>query len=264
LIFNSTIACRVDGAHGRKSIMTTDYTYRGLRASTWDLSRGDTSTWTDRLFYVDAVRQFGEPVLDVGCGTGRILIDFLAQGIDIDGIDDSPEMLSVCRQKLKEAGLRDTSQQQKMEALDLPRRYRTLLIPSSSFQLLTDAATARVAMRRFYVHVCPGGALVTAFGFGWRQGDPLDTGWTLKFEKCRREDGAIVTAWERTWHEPQLQLWNTEERFEVKRDGRIIQTEHLRRAPSGRWYTQEQAIELLKDSRFSEVRMFSGFSRSPA
>jgi hypothetical protein len=50
----------------------------------------------------------------------------------------------------------------------------------------------------------------------------------------------------------------------VKLNGRIIQTERLRRSPSGRWYTQEQAIELLKNAGFHEVQMFSGFSGSPA
>jgi len=244
--------------------MTPEYTYRGLMASTWDLSRGDTSTWTDRLFYLDAVHQFGEPVLDIGCGTGRILLDFLAQGIDIDGVDDSPEMLSICREKAKKLGLRDASHQQRMEALELPRRYRTILIPSSTFQLLTDATTAQAAMRRFYAHLCQGGALVSAFGFGWRQGDPLDTGWKVKFEKQRAEDGAIVKAWERTWHEPEHQLWHEEERFQVELNGQIMASEHLQRSPSGRWYSQEQAIKLLKDAGFSEVQMLSGFSHSPA
>ena len=49
-----------------------------------------------------------------------------------------------------------------MEALHLPRRYRTILIPSSTFQLITDAATARAAMRSFYAHLDDGGALVTS------------------------------------------------------------------------------------------------------
>lgn len=31
------------------------------------------------------------------CGTGRLLLDYLAQGIDIDGVDNSPEMLALCR-----------------------------------------------------------------------------------------------------------------------------------------------------------------------
>ena len=86
----------------------------------------------------------------------------------------------------------------------------------------------------------------------------------LKFEKRRSEDGAIVRAWERTWHEPEHQLWHEEERFEVELNGQIINSEPLRRSPSGRWYSQDQAIQLMTDIGFAEVQMFSGFSDTPA
>ncbi|HYB01252.1 MAG TPA: class I SAM-dependent methyltransferase, partial [Ktedonobacteraceae bacterium] len=78
---------------------TEDYEYRGLIAEAWDLLRGDTSEWEDRPFYRDIIRASGQPALDIGCGTGRLLLDYLADGIDIDGVDVSPEMLEVCRQK---------------------------------------------------------------------------------------------------------------------------------------------------------------------
>src|SRR5438552_1866250 len=126
------------------------YEYHGLKASTWDLSRGDTSNWSDRHFYLDIVREFGQPVLDVGCGTGRILLDFLANGIDIEGVDDSPDMLAICRAKAAKLNLRPTLYQQKMQTLDLPRQFKTILVPSSTFQLITNAIAARQTMQRFF------------------------------------------------------------------------------------------------------------------
>jgi SAM-dependent methyltransferase len=84
---------------------STPYEYRGLKAQAWDLLRGDYSSWPDRPFYLAAIRQFGEPALDVGCGTGRLLLDYLAQGVDCDGVDNSPEMLALCRQKAAQLGL---------------------------------------------------------------------------------------------------------------------------------------------------------------
>jgi SAM-dependent methyltransferase len=72
------------------------YEYQGLLASTWDLLRGDTSQWPDRVFYREVIRQAGEPALDVGCGTGRLLLDYMADGVDVDGVDNSPEMLALC------------------------------------------------------------------------------------------------------------------------------------------------------------------------
>ena len=74
-----------------------DYEYRGLMAEAWDVLRGDTSDWPDRQLYLTAIEHYGQPVLDVGCGTGRLLLDYLARGIDIDGVDNSPEMLELWR-----------------------------------------------------------------------------------------------------------------------------------------------------------------------
>ena len=83
-----------------------DYEYKGLMAQSWDVLRGDTSQSPDRFFYLKLIQPFGQPVLDVGCGTGRLLLDYLAQGIDIDGVDNSPDMLAICRHKATTLGVR--------------------------------------------------------------------------------------------------------------------------------------------------------------
>src|SRR5579864_3125227 len=114
------------------------YEYWGLKASTWDLLRGDNPEWHDRDFFLDVIRRSGEPALDVGCGTGRLLLDYLGEGIDIDGVDNSPEMLAACRDKARRAGLEPRLFEQAMQSLDLPRRYRTMIVPACSFQLLTE------------------------------------------------------------------------------------------------------------------------------
>ncbi|MGH2626224.1 MAG: class I SAM-dependent methyltransferase, partial [Anaerolineales bacterium] len=103
-----------------------DHEYRGLMASTWDLFRGDTSGWEDRSAYRHMINRYGQPVLDVGCGTGRLLLDYLGQGVDIDGVDISPEMLVLCRAKAERLGLAPTLHRSPMEELDLPRRYRVI------------------------------------------------------------------------------------------------------------------------------------------
>src|SRR5260370_19414164 len=113
-----------------------DYDYHGLMASTWDIWRDDTANWRDRVLYLDLIGQYGEPVLDVGCGTGRLLLDYLAQGIDVDGGDNSAEMLDICRAKAGQGPRVPALYQQRMEQLYLPRRYRTIVRPSSVLQRL--------------------------------------------------------------------------------------------------------------------------------
>jgi SAM-dependent methyltransferase len=242
-----------------------DHDYHGLAVATWDLWRDDTGAWPDRSLYLEIIRRFGEPVLDLLCASGRLLLDYLGEGVDVEGLDGSAEMLSLVREKAAGSGLPEpTLHLQHLEELSLPRRYRTILGASSAIQLVTDVATAQQTMHRVVEHLEPGGAFAGSFAFGWREGDPLDTGWELLFEKPRPDDGAIVRSWTRERHEPEEQLWHTEQRFEVERDGDIIVTERQRRSPEGRWYTQQQAVELLRSAGLVDVELFSGFTTEPA
>src|SRR5215204_2276691 len=157
--------------------MNETYEYRGLMAESWDLLRGDPSGRFDRDFYLDLIRKFGEPVLDLGCGTGRVLLDFLALGIDIVGVDVSPEMLEICREKAFLLSLFPVLYEQPIENLYLPRRFRTILAPSSVLQLITDPAYVRQAMTRLYMHLEVGGVLVAPFMTLWHPAMPMQREW---------------------------------------------------------------------------------------
>ena len=244
--------------------MTRDYEYGGLMAQTWDLFRGDTSTWSDRFLFLDLIGEFGQPVLDVGCGTGRLLLDYVQQGIAIDGVDNSPEMLELCRQKAAALDLNLTLFQQDMEMLLMPRRYRTILVPSSSFQLVTDPADARQVMERLVVHLQPGGALVMPFMEFWRAGDPLHTEWELQREATRPEDGAVFRRWSRADYDPAHQWEHTEDRYEMIVDGQVVAEEHHRRSPATRWYTQGEAVQLYQDAGLTDIRVLKEFTHDPA
>lgn len=244
--------------------MDPTYEYRGLMATTWDLFRGDTSGWDDRAFYRRQVARYGQPVLDVGCGTGRLLLDYLQQGVDIDGVDVSPEMIALCRSKAETLGLSPTILYATMEGLDLPRTYRTILVPSSSFQLLTDLPDAHTALRRFFHHLEPGGALVMPFMILWKSGGKHETEWAQTGEKVRDGDGAVVRRWSRARYEPENQLEHTEDRYEVRLGGVVIAEEHHSRSPATRWYGREEAERMFEEAGFSPIHTFREFTNEPA
>ena len=238
--------------------MTTfDYEYKGLMAEAWDLLRGDTSEWADRDFYLALIEQEGQPVLDVGCGTGRLLLDYLDQGLDVDGVDNSPEMLDLCRQKGAAQGLAPRLYEQFVEALDLPRRYRTILVPSSSLQLLLEPETVQAAMARLYEHLLPGGILAASFMTLWQPGDPLESEWEKAVE---REDGALVRRSAHSRYEPETGYEHTEDLYQIIVDGRVVAEEQHRRSPATRSYTQAQARSLFTRAGFEEVSLFSEFT----
>jgi len=232
-----------------------DIEYVGLVAETWDALRGDTSAWDDRAFYLDLIRERGEPVLDVGCGTGRLLLDFLALGIDIDGVDNSPQMLALCRRKAERLGLSPNIELQRMEQLDLPRRYRTILVPSSSFQLLIEPAAARQAMRRFHDHLEPDGALVMPF---IAMTDAYDRRYTVE---APLEDGSTIRRTGREVFGPAKGLESTDDLYEVIRDGVAIRSERHVREPATRAWREAEVASLYEEAGFHDVEWYANFTR---
>ena len=240
---------------------TPNYEYYGMLAEFWDLFRGDTSNWDDRFFYLDVVRKYGQPVLDVGCGTGRILLDFMQQDIDIDGVDNSPEMLALLHQKAEKLNLQPTVYHQEMTELSLPRQYQTILVPSSSFQLLLEATLPPIAMSRFYEHLLPGGVLAMPFMTLWKQGDPLESEFVR--EIVRPEDGATIRRWQYSRFHPETESEDTIDRYEIIRDGKVIKSEEHQQSPGTRSYTQEQAVTLYQQAGFKDIQVFSEFTFEP-
>ena len=97
--------------------------------------------------------------------------------MDIEGVDVSPEMIELCRQKGLVNALQPTLYVQAIEALDLPRKYRAILVSSSTFQLVTDLAHAKAALDRFSEHLLPGGILVMSIWHILREGQAEWSDW---------------------------------------------------------------------------------------
>jgi SAM-dependent methyltransferase len=118
----------------------------------------------DVAFYIEAAKQAGGPVLEVGCGTGRVLIPTARAGLDIVGLDLSPQMLAVCRDRLRDEPATVQFRVQLVEAdmrqFELGRTFAIATIPFRPFQhLLTveDQLSCLASIRR---HLVIGGALV--------------------------------------------------------------------------------------------------------
>jgi SAM-dependent methyltransferase len=111
-----------------------------------------------------AIARFGEPALDLGCGTGRLLAPLLADGLDVDGTDISTDMLEYARDAGEAAGIDMAGRlaAQPFDGLDRPRRYATIF-SIGSFAIGGSPERDAAALRRIHDHLLPGGAVLLSY-----------------------------------------------------------------------------------------------------
>jgi SAM-dependent methyltransferase len=118
----------------------------------------------DVAFFVEAAKESGGPVLEVGCGTGRVLIPTARAGVEIVGLDLSPHMLEVCRGRLKvepeEVRSRVRLVQGDMRAFELSRTFRLVTLPFRPFQHLTTVEDQLACLGCIRRHLAEGGRLI--------------------------------------------------------------------------------------------------------
>ena len=118
----------------------------------------------DVPFYVEAARESGGPVLELGCGTGRILIPTARAGVEIVGLDVSAHMLGVCRARLAEEPARVSSlatlTRGDMRDFRIGRLFRLITMPFRSFQHLLTVEEQLACLGCIRRHLAPDGRLV--------------------------------------------------------------------------------------------------------
>ncbi|HEY98095.1 MAG TPA: class I SAM-dependent methyltransferase [Dehalococcoidia bacterium] len=118
----------------------------------------------DLEFFIDYSRKTGGRTLELGCGTGRVLIPTAAAGCDITGLDFSSYMLSKCRDKLdqqpQEVQQRVRLIQGDMTNFDTGEVYSLITIPFRPFQHLVTVAEQRACLACIHRHLSPKGILV--------------------------------------------------------------------------------------------------------
>ena len=96
--------------------------YYGLVVETYNLFHPQENI-NDAAFYKKLIHEIDGAVLEIMCGSGRVIIPLLRQNIDIDGLDCSNEMLASCREQVLHEGLN----------CNLYEQYAQLLLEKAGF-----------------------------------------------------------------------------------------------------------------------------------
>jgi SAM-dependent methyltransferase len=119
----------------------------------------------DVPLYLELAASAGGRVLEVACGSGRLLLPLAGAGFEVVGIDASPHMLAIARQKLEREGVRAAVREADMRTFDVLDRgpFDLAIVAVKSFAYLTERADQQACLERIAAHLRPGGLLAIDF-----------------------------------------------------------------------------------------------------
>jgi SAM-dependent methyltransferase len=226
-------------------------------------------------YFRAAIKRFGEPVLDAGCGNGRILLPLLADGFDMDGSDISADMIALAEAQALKAGFKPRLVVQPMHELELGRKYRTIYM-CGAFGIGSTRDNDREALRRAYRHLEPGGALLIAnhelpyatSDARWAQWIPgardgLTREWQTEGEKRITSDGDEIEWLGRPAElDPLEQRVTMDVRIRLRHGGEIVKEEAYSLREN--LYFAQEILLLLDEAGFRDVAVEGGYTGKPA
>jgi SAM-dependent methyltransferase len=116
----------------------------------------------DLFMYQQFASRCSSPILELGCGTGRVLLPLARQGYQITGVDLSLPMLEVARGKIaaEDLSAQVTLSRQDMRTLELDNRFNLAFAAINSFMHLLNTDDQLAALARIRHHLNPGGLLI--------------------------------------------------------------------------------------------------------
>jgi len=242
----------------------------GLVAQWWAEFNVDTP---ELPYYQKQIERYGEPVLDLACGTGRLLLPLFRAGVDIDGCDISSDMLSLCRGQAAREGLKPQLYQQAMHELDLPRTYKMIYM-CGSFDLAGSRELDQETLRRCHAHLDAGGALVFnvdaeyASPEAWQYWTPakrqeLPGAWPEQGKRRRASDGTEYVLRSRLLDlDPLEQSFMHQIRVEKWQDEDLVAEEEY--TLRGQMYFKNELIMMLERAGFQDVSVQGDYTAESA
>jgi len=191
--------------------------------------------------------------LELACGTGRLLVPFCQLGVDIEGLDISRDMLSICRKKLGEHNLRVALYEQDLAKFDTGKQYKIIFISGGSFQLLDDFQAAMSSLNHIYAHLLAGGQLILDLFPLWSEVQSnQEVSWRLG-RTAENKKGEKFCCYERTELDPTNQIQRGQYKYELYRNGILVKT--IMDNLNLRWYGRQEFKRILEKTGFTNIRI---------
>jgi SAM-dependent methyltransferase len=142
-----------------RSAQSFNPTMYSLLARYYDL---ENAAFTEDLeFWIELAEEHGSPVLELGCGTGRVLLPLAQRGFAVTGVDNSPEMLARLNEKLLLGRLKAAPVivEADVATFSLDTRFVLALMPFNTLMHALTPQAQIVTLTNIRRHVQPGAVL---------------------------------------------------------------------------------------------------------
>jgi SAM-dependent methyltransferase len=196
------------------------------------------------------LRQHPGPALEIGCGSGRLLLPLVRAGFAVEGLELSRDMLALCRQSAEEEKLPVTLHEGDMSSWTPAFCFSALLVPAFTLQLASDPETA---LRHWHGLLRKEGGLYlsTFVPLAELEGDLPENEWYLDRE-IALADGGPATLETRHRLDVRRQLLHREHRYRLD-DLQHVSTQTLR------WFEDGELEETLGRCGFQVTAAFADF-----
>ena len=220
----------------------------------------------DIPFYVEEAKLSGGPVLELGCGTGRVAIRMAQAGVEVVGLDNSAKMLQVARRKARALGPmtgKVTWVRGDMRRFSLDQKFSLVIIPYRGFLSILSVEEQRRCLEGIKAHLLPGGKLV--FDIFVPDLQTLTEGTAAlvhSWDVSHPETGHRLVVWDQSRFDNHNQVINVRMIIE-ELNGAGEMVRKLYRDFQLRYIHRYEAQHLLELCGFHVLDIFGDFERQP-
>ena len=185
----------------------------------------------DLPLWRELAAEAGGPILDLGCGTGRVALDLAAHGHDVTGVDCEPAFTAALAARARERGLRVRAETADARSFDLGRTFALAIAPMQVVQLLGGQSGRARMLESARRHLRPGGLLAVAVADPF-EGIPEHEEAAPPLPDIREEDGWVYSSTP----------------VDVRKEGPATAIDRLRQAVSPTGELDESLATILLDA----------------
>ncbi len=237
-----------------------------LIAEFYDEDMGRNNSGRDIAFYLERAGRAGGPILELGCGTGRITLALVSRGFSVDALDISEPML---RELEKKAARLSESDRQRltllrldMRELKLDKKFALILCPFSAFTYLVEEEDQSRALRKIGEHLESSGTFILDT-FVPHYEDLLFPDDRVYFDYRRQLANGLILERDKTIAKDLTRQINTVRRTYrfIGGDGSVLRT--VRTEERIRYRFRSEMVLLLQNHGFEVVEEYGDFEGRP-